>query len=198
MPWFNPRDEIDSAERHWVREGGGVLAVESPQVFFDLMDAYEQAGLRELVSEHFGELPLMLGNKWTLRRVAPDVGNPDWHQDGSFMGADIRSLDIWLAVSDCGTTAPGLDVVPRRFDDVVETGTGGAALDWTVGREVVARVGEGTVLSPDFAPGDAIFFDHLFLHRTGIHPGMTHDRYAVEAWFASPSSYPPDQLPIRF
>jgi hypothetical protein len=29
-----------------------------------------------------------------------------------------------------------------------------------------------------------------------VSPGMTRDRYTVEAWFFAPSSYPHDQIPI--
>ena len=33
--------------------------------------------------------------------------------------------------------APSLDIVPRRFEEVVETGTGGSYFDWAVGPAVV-------------------------------------------------------------
>jgi hypothetical protein len=197
-PWFDPLDGYRTEDRHWAREGGGVLAVESPRTFFDLVDAFESAGVRDLVGGYFGERPVLLANKWTLRRVRADLGDADWHQDGSFMGTDIRSLDLWIALSDCGRDAPGLDVVARRFDSIVATGTDGAQLDWTVGPGMVERVAEGKVVRPVFSAGDAMFFDHMFLHRTGIHPEMTRDRYAIEAWFASPSSYPAEHLPIAY
>ena len=80
---------------------------------------------------------MLSANKCTLRRVPIDA-NTDWHQDGAFLGAGIRALNVWLALSDCGVDAPGLDLVPRRFDDVLETGTGGAIFDWAVGPDVVA------------------------------------------------------------
>jgi hypothetical protein len=34
------------------------------------------------------------------------------------------------------------------------------------------------------------------LHCTAIAPGMTKDRYAIEAWFFAPSCYPMNQLPL--
>ena len=66
-------------------------------------------------------------------------------------------------------------------------------------------------MRPVFEAGDALLFDHLFLHRTAVDPGMTRDRYAVEAWFLAPSTYgsmlastggegvaPRDQLPMLY
>ena len=37
------------------------------------------------------------------------------------MGA-VRSLDLWLSLSHCGDEAPGIDLVPRRLDELVPTG----------------------------------------------------------------------------
>ena len=57
----------------------------------------------------------------------------------------------------------------------------------------------GTVLTSDhagFKAGDAVFFDEMNMHRTGSDPGMTNDRYALEAWFFAPSCYPMDQIPL--
>jgi hypothetical protein len=194
---FTPLADYDPADRTFAREADGVLAVESPAAFFDIVELFEDLGIRELATEFLGEPPVLLANKWTLRRVQPK-GDPDWHQDGSFMGEDIRSLDVWIALSECGEDAPGLDLVGRRIDHVVETGTDGAVFDWTVGPGMVERVAQGTLVRPVFHPGDTMFFDHLCLHRTGAHPGMTRPRYALEAWFAAPSSYPAGQMPIAY
>jgi hypothetical protein len=198
-PWFVPfQPKEGTVGREWLRKGGGVLAVDSPPALFDVIETFEEAGIRELVTSYLGERPMLLANKWTLRRCPAGLGTADWHQDGSFMGRDIRSMNVWVALSECGKDSPGLDIVGRRFNDIVTTGTDGAMLDWTVGPGMVERVAKGRVVRPDFEPGDALIFDHLLLHRTGIHPGMTKDRYAIEAWFAAPSSYPPDQMPIAY
>jgi hypothetical protein len=111
----------------------------------------------------------------------------DFHLDGAFMGADVKTLNIWLALSECGENAPGLDVVPRRIDSVVTHDD--ALTDWTV-TDGVAQ-GCARSVSPVFRPGDALLFDHLMLHRTGLRPGMTEDRYAIETWFGALSAYPP-------
>ena len=75
---------------------------------------------------------MLSANKCTLRRV-PLTSNTDWHQDGAFLGRGIRALNVWVALTHCGVDAPGMDLLPRRLDHIVETGTGGAIFDWAVG-----------------------------------------------------------------
>jgi hypothetical protein len=61
-----------------------------------------------------------------------------------------------------------------------------------------AAGGAGGILRPEFSPGDALLFDHLFLHRTGVSSGMTRQRWAIETWFFAPSSYPDGQIPLAY
>jgi Phytanoyl-CoA dioxygenase (PhyH) len=212
--WFQPfKYEETFIEREFRRRAGGVLAVDSPRAMFDVIEAFEECGVGDLVRHYFEEPAALLAKKWTLRRIPHDASPSDWHQDGSFMGKDIRSLDVWVALSHCGDDAPGIDVVGRRLEEIVERGTEGAHLKWTVGRGVVDRVAEGSVVRPIFEPGDALIFDHMNLHCTAVDPGMINDRYAIEAWFFAPSTYasmtnmytedeemkiPADQIPIAY
>jgi Phytanoyl-CoA dioxygenase (PhyH) len=211
-PWFVPfAHEPKKVERKFRRDVGGVLAVDSPPALFDVIDTFDGAGIRPVVEEFFGEPAALLAKKWTLRRVPHDTGESGWHQDGSFMGGDIRSMNVWLSLSHCGDDAPGLDVVARRLDRIVPTGTDGAWLDWTVGPGMVDQVAPGAVVRPIFEAGDALIFDHMNLHRTAVDPGMSRDRYAIEAWFLAPSTYasmmaddgvegapPRDQMPMIY
>ena len=136
-------------------------------------------------------------NKTVLRRVSPTAGGADWHQDGAFLGDGIRSLNVWLSLSDCGITAPGMDVVAKRLDEIVPTGGEGANFDWSVAPgEAERAAGEAGIVRPHFEPGDALLFDHLMLHRTASEESMTDQRYAIETWFFAPSAYPPEQVPI--
>ena len=50
--------------------------------------------------------------------------------------------------------------------------------------------------SPIFEPGDALFFDELFLHQTGSDPAMPKPRYALESWFFGASRFPSAYAPI--
>jgi hypothetical protein len=191
-----PRDEARSLGRHWVAGSGGVLAADSPKLLSELFESFEAAGLRDVVQGYLGERPVLSANKCTMRRV-PTTANTDWHQDGAFLGRGIRALNVWIALSECGIDSPGIDLLPRRLDEIVETGTGGAIFDWAVGSAVVEQLAvESPVVRPVFHAGDALLFDDLFLHRTAVDPSMTRPRYAIEAWFFAPSSYPAGQVPI--
>ncbi len=203
-PWFSPFKPVPSEDgyriggRGFMREAGGVWTAESPRMLFELTELIDDLGIGDLVTAHLGERPAFSANKCTLRRVPVDTST-DWHQDGAFLGQDIRSVNLWIALSHCGDVAPGMDIVPRRVDHVVPTGTEGAIFDWSIAPEVVAEAAEGTpILRPVFEPGDALLFDHLFIHRTAAEPTMAHERYAMETWMFAPSSYPKGQIPIIY
>ena len=90
--------------------------------------------------------------KCTLRRVDPDAGR-GWHQDGAFMG-DVRALNVWLSLSRCGDEAPGMDIVPRRLDHIVPTGTEGAIFEWSVSPQVAEEAaGDVGRPAPDLRAG---------------------------------------------
>jgi Phytanoyl-CoA dioxygenase (PhyH) len=199
-PWYRmlplPSAEAASLGRRWVAASGGVPAADSPRLLHTLFETYDAIGLRDIVAAYLGERPVLSANKCTMRRV-PLSSNTNWHQDGAFLGKGIRALNVWVTLTDCGVDAPGLDVVPRRFDHVLETGTGGSYFDWAVGPETVERVAAQTpVMRPQFRAGDALLFDDLFLHRTAIEPSMSRERHAIEAWFFAPTDYPTGQVPL--
>jgi hypothetical protein len=198
--WFVPLAleprEAASLGRKWVRGGGGVLMADSPRLMAEVLDLYAALGLRDVVSGYLGSRPVLSANKCTLRRVSV-TSSGDWHQDGAFLGAGIRAINLWLTLTTCGIDAPGLDLVPRRLEGVVETGTGGAHFDWAVGPDVVDAVaGSDGVLRPRFDAGDLLVFDDLFLHRTAIESDMTRDRYAIEMWSFAWDQYPAGQVPL--
>lgn len=199
-PWFLPFELPEGLnldlDRAFLLQSGGVWTVESPRVMFDFLEMLEAAGLRSLIIDYLGERPALTLKKSSLRRVPP-LPRSDWHQDGAFLGEGIRTINLWLSLSECGIDAPGLDILPRRLNHIVETGTGGAWFDWCVGPETVEReAGDTAVIRPTFEPGDALLFDELFLHRTATDETMSKDRYAIETWFFAPSVYPSDQIPF--
>jgi hypothetical protein len=109
----------------------------------------------------------------------------------------VKALNVWLALSRCGDVAPGMDLVPRRIERIVETGTEGAAFDWSVSQAVAEEsAGEAGILRPIFEPGDVLLFDELFLHATASSTEMTNTRYAVECWFFGPSAFPAEYPPL--
>jgi len=203
-PWYVPFSPHTGeyrvgGRRGWVRASGALWTADSPRMLFELLESVHETGIGSLVEAYFGERPALSANKCTLRRVPVDAST-NWHQDGAFLGRHVRTLNLWLALSPCGTDAPGLDIVPRRFDEILATGTDGALFDWSISPALVedAAGGPSAILRPEFAPGDALLFDHLFLHRTGVTPGMTQQRWAMETWFFAPSAYPGGQIPLAY
>jgi Phytanoyl-CoA dioxygenase (PhyH) len=194
---FRPAPEYNlGMKRKWVVDNGGLWTADSPPMLFSLLEIYRAAGVIETIAEYLGERPALSVNKSTLKRIDGKTGG-EWHQDGAFLGADVRTVNVWLSLSHCGRDAPGLDILPRRVDHVLETGTEGAAFSWAVGPGIVERLAAtDAVARPVFEPGDALLFDELFLHRTAAELSMPRERYAIEMWFFAPSAYPDDLVPL--
>lgn len=187
------------ALREWVRDAGAVWAADAPHLLFEVLEDLGRVGLIDLVEAYLGERPALSVNKSVLRKVTP-TAYPSWHQDGAFLGDEVRALNVWVALTPCGGPdgdAPAIEMVPRRMEGLVETGTEGAYLSKEVGQGVVDRVaGDAPVLRPAFEPGDALVFDDVFLHRTAVDEGMTRDRFAIEWWCFAPSGFPPGYVPL--
>lgn len=182
-------------QRPWIEAGGGVLAVDSPKVMFDMFSALDRVRWRDLVTDYLGESALISAQKCTLRKADPAVSGA-WHQDGAFLG-QVRSLNLWLSLSRCGDEAPGLDIVPRRFDRLVRRGGEGTSLAFAVSQATAEDVaGDVGILRPIFEPGDALLFDDLFLHQTAADPQMPNPRYAIESWFFGKSGFPTGYTPL--
>lgn len=193
---FEPEGEHgNELPRPWIKQGGGVLAVDSPHLSLEMASMFRDAGLPELVSAYLGEPALVSADKTTLRKALPTVPGA-WHQDGKFMGP-VRSLNLWLSLSRCGDVAPGLDIVPRRLEQHVAPITGEATLGFVVSQQDAERAaGERGILRPIFEPGDALLFDELFLHQTASDPAMPNPRYAIENWFFGASGFPAAYAPL--
>ena len=117
------------------------------------------------------------------------------------MGANSRSCYLWLALYRCGgnTDTPGIELVPKRLDHIVHTGSHGARFEWVVGPEAIAEFfPDLKPVRPLFEAGDAVFFDHFNLHRTSWAPHHRNARYAIECWFFAPSAYPKEQIALTF
>lgn len=182
---------------------GSIWAVDCPPAAFDLIEFYRRRGLPRVLASYFGEPATLSVKKWVLRCVEPmNGGSAGWHQDGRFLGDEtIRTANLWVALSDCGdgADAPGIEIVVGNQREIYATGTHGADFDWTVGQGLVDEVAQGSrVVCPRFRPGDAVFFDHYNLHRTGFGDAHTNNRYAVESWFFARSTAPGKQQPLLF
>lgn len=174
-----------------------LLIGDSPTLAFRVLEAFSKSGLIGLVADLFGEQPALLWSKWGFRNVPPetvkmikDTGLSPWHQDGTFMGPEIRVINAWISLCDCGRDAPGMHILPKKVGPV-KTGTGNAARHDVVGEDAVAELaGDAPVYAPEFHVGDVLLFDKYLLHRTQpYNEQMVNTRYAIESWFAAPSNY---------
>jgi len=200
--WFSlfpqVKNHATSGEIHMMFATGAVWTFLSPKVADRLTRFFDDANLRPLLQQYFEDDPCLSLNKSVLRRITPLANPADWHQDGAFMSTDIKSLNLWVALSECGagTNAPGMDLIPKRLSKVVETGTNGAAFDWSVSHKSVGEwFKESPPVRPYFAEGDAIFFDHLNLHATSYDAEFTKPRYAIETWFFAQNHNADNQTP---
>jgi hypothetical protein len=191
----DPRFIGEEGGRDWVAGGGGLWVADSPHLMFEMLDCFDRAGLTQVISDYLGERATISVQKCTLRKVDPDAGH-GWHQDGAFMG-DVRALNVWLALSRCGDEAPGMDIVPKRLNHIVPTGTEGAMFDWSVAPQVAREAaGDVGIFRPIFEPGDVLLFDELFLHSTAADPSMKKSRMAIESWFFGASASPAEYAPL--
>lgn len=199
--WFSPLQPCrENGEtriaRKFIREGGGTLAADSPQALAHLIQVIKSTSAFAAITGYLTETPALSAKKTTLRRVSPD-SNSGWHQDGAFLGENIRTVNLWIALSDCGADAPSMDMIPRRLDSIIATGGGAASFSWSLDNATVAEAtGNLAPVRLQFKAGDAILFDELNLHRTAADKSMTNSRYAIEAWFFAPSTYPLGQIPV--
>lgn len=195
-PWYAPfgrgREKADG-----FGSAGFIRTVDAPRALFELVDLFAETGVLGAVTEYFNERPAMIANKWVLRRTQSGKVGTDFHQDGAFLGEGIRTVDCWIALSDCGpgTNRPGIDLAARRFDAILES-TDDATFSWSLTEQIIRDSAPGTeIVSPVFAAGDALFFDERLPHRTSVGLDLT-TRYAVESWFVAPSSYPSKHVPV--
>ncbi|MEI9987951.1 MAG: phytanoyl-CoA dioxygenase family protein [Aliidongia sp.] len=200
-PWFTPyplgeHDGMTPAARKFGTDSGAVWTADSPRALADFIAFLKAHGVVDVIEEYLGERAYLSIGKSTLRRVPP-MATTAWHQDGAFLGAEIRTVNCWLTLSDCGDDAAGIDLYPRRLNGLVESGTQGAFAWWAVGDGMVEQMEKtASIVAPRFKAGDALLFDQLFLHRTGARPGLTRERLAIESWFFAGSTFPMQQMPI--
>lgn len=205
--WYTPGSMPDrvanglseAAARRFLRERGGLWTTDSPRMLFELLETVDAIGMGHLITEALGERPLLSATKCTLRRVPHDLVVPGgWHQDGAFLGSGVGAFNFWLALSDCGRDAPGLDLLPKRVGRVIPSDDD-AHFDWSLSDRAVLEVADGTpIVRPAFERGDALLFDQFLVHRTAVAADMTRERHAIESWFFAPSAYPEGQVPILY
>ena len=181
-PDFPPNQTDERANLRWFR----VCTMDSPRGMFEVVDAFEHAGVGDIVRGYLGARPSMSAGKWCLRRM-PKRNIAGWHQEGSvFPNVPLRTMNVWLALTPCGDDAPSLDVVPRRESRIhpVEKG-------FMMSHQQFAEVaGDAPQISPRYDAGDAMLFDEMVIHRTNTDKAMEGLRYSIESWFFATPGHP--------
>jgi hypothetical protein len=197
--WFDPIQAsgygADMQSRMWGLKSGTAYVADSPRLFFELIEAFDDIGMKEIVGEYLGEPPILSLAKTAQRRLPADaVGG--WHQDAAVYGATAHALDVWIPMSRCGDVAPGLELWPRRPENVLET-VGPGALEFGTRPKIVSALTKDVrPVHPVFDPGDAAILDELSLHQTYSSATFTEPRYGFESWFFMPSTFPDPELRV--
>ena len=182
-------------------EAANTMLADSPPVFCKFIKLISDSGLKALIENYLkGSVALSI-EKSVLRRAVPDDTDRwdcAWHQDGAFLGSDIFSLNMWVALSDCGVDSPSLDLITKRYRETLPTGTDRAPFTWSLGPDLIsAEIAEHGYEHLEINEGDLVFFDHFNVHRTGMLKGMTKPRYAIESWFFSEYGFPDSKSGLK-
>jgi hypothetical protein len=182
----------------------GMLSV-APKALADMIAIYDCNGFSQVVRAYLGDHPVLLTHRTKLKRNTTEGGIP-WHQDAAFYFGTLNAVNVWSALTPAGENCPALEFVPRGMTEVVG-----------FSRETLARLEEpppvdystrlpahviGEILdqTPPAAPvlesGDALLFDEMTLHRTGLKPWTEPSRDVSITWFFAPSRFPRDGTPM--
>lgn len=191
--WFRPwpgGSTLDGVLRNNVWKQGGTWLADSPAACAIVLEEMKASGALGVVTDHFGERPLISLQKSTLRRSAPEYRITAWHQDGSFMGDQARSMNVWVALTPCGgdRPTPSLQVAGARIDDILPR-DGGLVQSSISDATVLAASGGLPPVVPLFEAGDSLIFDDRNAHRSYMTEGMTDYRYAIECWYFAPAYF---------
>lgn len=196
--WYDPYPQRYGPQtRAMVEKRGNVWMADSPANTALVLDLLVARGVIGAVAAHLGERPCFSLQKSTLRHLRAEPGFGGWHQDGAFLGDDVRTMNVWAALTPCGgdLPTPGLELVPRRFGEILSTEGGMVA--HSVDPDLVEQLaGDTPPVRPEFGVGDGLMFDERFLHSTYLPAHMTDDRYALECWLFAPSHRSPEYLPF--
>jgi hypothetical protein len=196
--WYRPfgtDSGLTEALRQRAAAVGGTWLADSPVAAARVLDDLASVGAIDAISDHLGERPCFSLQKSTLRRIPAKQSLATWHQDGSFLDADVRSMNVWIALSRCGGDypSPALEVIPRRIPELLPVQDSSFSVSFDLITEIAS---ETPTIRPEVGPGDALMFDERFLHRTYVEHVMTEPRYALECWFFAPSHSPSSYIPF--
>lgn len=110
--------------------------------------------------------------------IAADNFTPTvWHQDACVNR--LKSAIVWVAMAECGVTAPGISFALRKPDGEVPVFLHDNFDSAETKNQLMAETG-WPVITPVFQPGDAVFFNSYSIHKTHVTPDMSKVRAAFK------------------
>jgi ectoine hydroxylase-related dioxygenase (phytanoyl-CoA dioxygenase family) len=109
-----------------------------------------------------------------------------FHQDQMLLQRPL--LNVWIALTPCGTEAPGLELVVTDKSNLLATFADdrkefSAAQKQIAESEVIKTFGPESLWHPIMAPGDALIFRGTTIHRTFVTSAMDKPRISIELRF---------------
>ena len=158
---------------------------------FDVWSALSNRVTERCVTRLGSSIAIDADQCWVRRQYPAESAPPrhrphGWHQDGA-LGFDfapsldaaipddalLRMVTCWIALTPCGTDAPGLDIVTDRVDRMLapaQLTDDSVERRWPLPRRV----------RPALEAGDALVFSGNVLHRTHVSASMTRTRTSIE------------------
>jgi len=149
----------------------------------EVLQAVADGPAGPLLQAALGPAPWVnLDQSW-LRHGRPPHG---WHQDGALRhdflahagrpapaDAALEMQTLWITLTPCGLHAPGLEWVTAEVSGLLSP-------EALTPQAVSARFPATALTHAEMAPGDALLFDGLCLHRTHLTAAMTQPRLSLE------------------
>ena len=141
--------------------------------------------LRKVMAPFFRHEPQLMPEVSYVRQVAahmPESTVP-FHQDFNAFGRLI--VNVWAPMVACGRTAPGLEFVAERVNDIADTIPAKTQYnDLEISEALIKqRFGEDRICAPEMAPGDVLVLLPTTIHRTYVTPEMAERRTSLELRF---------------
>lgn len=163
---------------------GDPLAYDTPQRGCMSLDIFTEKSKRQLLTPTLAEaLFHVIGAQFYLEQshspiylIRPGERPWVWHQDACVLPENGGC--VWIALTDCGVTAPGLAMAQwgeQRKHPAFETEK---FAEYVARDDAMAALG-CPVVAPVFRPGDAVFFNAYSIHKTHITLDMPDQRIAL-------------------
>jgi hypothetical protein len=121
------------------------------------------------------EFSFMRGLKPGQHRMVP------YHQDMNNFETEL--VNCWVPLTPCPDTAPRLEIVAERIEDLLDTGMSTGDFRWIDQAVVHQRFPAESIVAPPVDLGDAILLLGSTIHRTFATAEMVDKRFSIELRF---------------